>query len=159
MKNRSIRIKQLQQRAKRRAIFIALGATAFAGYSAMTLFAIDPGTSSVEQLAKVPAVRSVGIRLIKPAETRPVELPPNAVLPSTSDHGLMVATPALIHAAASTKAVTLPAMQPALDLPSGSQSAIVLPPKMNGGLPSLPTLMLPPPSSTMNSLQRFHKAT
>jgi hypothetical protein len=90
MKTRSNRISAVQRRAKRRVILIAIGAAAFAGYSAVTLFASDGKQGVVEELNKVPAVRAVGIRLLNPAgekQQKQIELslPPSAsALPTPS---------------------------------------------------------------------------
>lgn len=56
----------VQRKAKRRVIMIAIGAAVFAGYSAVTLFANDDKATKLEELNKMPAVRSVGIRLLAP---------------------------------------------------------------------------------------------
>ena len=62
----SNRIHQIQRRAKRRFLVISLAATAFAGYSAVSLFGQDtlPRQISVAKMSVTPAVKSVGIRLV-----------------------------------------------------------------------------------------------
>ena len=63
---RSNQIRTIQKRAKRRVLALAIGAVAFAGYGALSLFADDANevTKTVTEMNKVPAIRSVGIRLI-----------------------------------------------------------------------------------------------
>ncbi len=63
---RSNQIRTIQKRAKRRVLALTIGAVAFAGYGAISLFADDANavTKTVTEMNKVPAIRSVGIRLI-----------------------------------------------------------------------------------------------
>ena len=63
---RSNQTRTIQKRAKRRVLALAIGAVAFAGYGAISLSADDanPVVKTVTEMNKVPAVRSVGIRLI-----------------------------------------------------------------------------------------------
>ncbi|MCY2980503.1 MAG: pilus assembly protein N-terminal domain-containing protein [Planctomycetota bacterium] len=63
---RSNQIRTIQKRAKQRVLALAIGAVAFAGYGAISLFADDANavTKTVTEMNKVPAIRSVGIRLI-----------------------------------------------------------------------------------------------
>ena len=53
----------VQRKVKRRVVLIAVGAAVFAGYSAITLFANDNRSAHVDNLNKVPAAKSLGIRL------------------------------------------------------------------------------------------------
>jgi len=106
MKTRSNRISAVQRRAKRRVILIAIGAAAFAGYSAVTLFASDGKQGVVEELNKVPAVRAVGIRLLNPAgekQQKQIEL---SLPPSTSASPSAAALP--------SNPITLPPASPSL---------------------------------------------
>ena len=66
---RSNQTRTIQKRAKQRALALAIGAVAFAGYGAISLFAEDANavTKTATELNKVPAIRSVGIRLISGA--------------------------------------------------------------------------------------------
>ena len=97
MNTRSNRISEVQRRAKRRVILIAIGAAAFAGYSAVTLFASDGKQDAAEELSKVPVVRAVGIRLLNPAgdnpekkielslpPSNPISLPPASPTPTSA---------------------------------------------------------------------------
>lgn len=63
---RSNQTRTIQKRAKRQVLALAIGAIAFAGYGAISLSANDanPVAKTVTEMNKVPAVRSVGIRLI-----------------------------------------------------------------------------------------------
>ena len=63
---RSNQTRTIQKRAKRQVLALAIGAVAFAGYGAISLSANDanPVAKTVTEMNKVPAVRSVGIRLI-----------------------------------------------------------------------------------------------
>ncbi len=64
----SNRIKNIQRRAKRRFLALAIVTTAFVGYNALSLFAEEdhPIQLPVAKLSTAPAVKSVGIRLINP---------------------------------------------------------------------------------------------
>jgi hypothetical protein len=66
---RSNQTRTIQKRAKQRVLALAIGAVAFAGYGAISLFAEDANavTKTATELNKVPAIRSVGIRLISGA--------------------------------------------------------------------------------------------
>lgn len=63
---RSNQIRTIQKRAKQRVLALAIGAIAFAGYGAISLFADDANAfeKTVTEMNKAPAIRSVGIRLI-----------------------------------------------------------------------------------------------
>lgn len=100
MKTRSNRISAVQRRAKRRVILIAIGAAAFASYSAVALFASDGKQDVVEELSKVPAVRSVGIRLLNPAGDKQEK---------QLEFSLPTSTTALPSPAALPNAIALPA--------------------------------------------------
>lgn len=64
----SNRIITIQRRAKRRLLVLAIAATAFVGYNALSLFAEDrrPIQPPVEKMSHVPGVKAVGIRMINP---------------------------------------------------------------------------------------------
>ena len=118
MKTRSNRISAVQRRAKRRVILIAIGAAAFAGYSAVTLFASDGKQGVVEELNKVPAVRAVGIRLLNPAgekQQKQIEL---SLPPSAS----ALPTPSL-----PSNPITLPPASPSLSASTSHRNLELLP--------------------------------
>ena len=80
---RSNQIRTIQKRAKQRALALAIAAIALAGYGAISLFADDANavTKTVTEMNKVPAIRSVGIRLISGSP------PPMAEILNQSTHG------------------------------------------------------------------------
>ncbi len=125
MKTRSNRISAVQRRAKRRVILIAIGAAAFAGYSAVALFASDGKQDVVEELSKVPAVRAVGIRLLNPAgdkQEKKIELslpPSTTTLPSSAALPNTLALPA---PSLPSNPISLPPASP-LPTPMGTASA------------------------------------
>ena len=69
----SNRINIIQRRAKRRLLVLAIAATAFVGYNAISLFAEDgrPIQPPVEKLSRVPGVKAVGIRIMNPSGKLP----------------------------------------------------------------------------------------
>ena len=71
----SNRIVTIRKRAKRRVIAFAVCASTIAGYGTISLFADDEKLvhTTVTEMNKVPAVRSVGIRMINPVGTLPIK--------------------------------------------------------------------------------------
>ena len=69
----SNRIIIIQRRAKRRLLVLAIAATAFVGYNAISLLAEDgrPIQPPVEKLSRVPGVKAVGIRIMNPSGKLP----------------------------------------------------------------------------------------
>ncbi len=67
----SKRINRIQKRAKRRLFALAIVATVFVGYNAISLFAADdrPIQVPVTKMSTAPGVKAVGIRLINPGRS------------------------------------------------------------------------------------------
>ena len=131
----SNRIITIQRRAKRRLLVLAIAATAFAGYNALSLFAEDgrPIQPPVEKMSHVPGVKAVGIRMINPSGNLPTARIDTApTIASASD------------------SLTLPTSEVLLiktPMPS-TKGEVTLPPPFL----SLPTPFLPTPSLPTTSI-------
>ncbi len=155
---RSNQIRTIQKRTKQRALALAICAFACGGYGAMSLFADDPisVTKTVASLKKVPAVRSVGIRLINPNGSEPSSvLPtPSSVLPTPSS---VLPTPSSV---LPTPSSVLPTPSSVLPTPSSAPNAL-FPPAMTPTAetkltPISPAVRaeLPPPPSMADLLNQ-----
>ena len=114
---------------------MAIVGTAFVGYSALSLFAQDSGSSqkAPSKMNTVPGVKAVGIRLVNSNAK-----PQNSALPSSTS----ISTPTLLLPPPQT-------LPPAIDLPPMDKSAVGLPaPSTMDAAPKLPStgfLSLPVP--------------
>jgi hypothetical protein len=104
---------------------LAIGAVAFAGYGAISLFADDASTvtKTVTEMNKVPAIRSVGIRLISGSAAEKAKSKEKLQAPTTYPlPNLVLPAPNLVLPAASS---ALPAASSALPEPSYTSSALL----------------------------------
>jgi Pilus formation protein N terminal region len=140
----SKRILSIQRRAKRRLVFMAIVGTAFVGYSALSLFAQESGSSqtSASKINTVPGVKAVGIRLInsnaKPQNTAlssstnasapTLLLPPPQMLPPAFDLPQLDKTVASLPMPSTIDAES--------KLPAAGFSSLPVPPRMTDVLPS-----------------------
>jgi hypothetical protein len=91
----SKRINRIQRRAKRRLFALAIVATVFVGYNAVSLFAADdrPIQVPVTKLSTAPGVKAVGIRMINPG--RSAQAAPTAETARTDSLPVPMAPPGL----------------------------------------------------------------
>lgn len=138
---RSNQIRTIQKRTKQRALALAICAFACGGYGAISLFADDPisVTKTVAGMNKVPAVRSVGIRLVNPSGSEPSSMiptpssalpTPSSMFPSPSSASNALFPPAM----APTAETKLPPISPAgrAELPPPPSMADLLKQNTNG---------------------------
>lgn len=123
----SNRIITIQQRAKRRLLVLAIAATAFVGYSALSLFAEDgrPIQPPVDKMNRVPGVKAVGIRMISPSAALPAAR--IDIAPTTANTGSSLILP---------PSQTIPLET---SMPSTSEEVTPQPPFLSLPTPSLPT--------------------
>ena len=123
----SNRIITIQRRAKRRLLVLTIAATAFVGYSALSLFAEDrrPIQPPIEKMNHVPGVKAVGIRMISPSGKLPAAR--IDIAPTTANTGSSLILP---------PSQTIPLET---SMPSTSEEVTPQPPFLSLPTPSLPT--------------------
>ena len=127
----SKRINRIQRRAKRRLFALAIVATVFVGYNAISLFAADdrPIQVPVTKMSTAPGVKAVGIRLINPGS--------RAQIARTADT-VDTAQTAQTAQTARIDSLPIPIAAPAL---SGQSPLLPLSPtNLSEGLAQLPSL-------------------
>ena len=153
---RSNQTRTIQKRAKRQVLALAIGAVAFAGYGAISLSANDanPVAKTVTEMNKVPAVRSVGIRLISGSAAEKATSKEKLQAPQTKSPlpNLVLPLPNLVLPEPSS---ALPEPSSALPEPSHTPSALLqlsTAPTPERNLPLVTAagrLELPPPPPPM----------
>ena len=122
----SKRINRIQKRAKRRLFALAIVATVFVGYNAISLFAADdhPFQVPVTKMSSAPGVKAVGIRMINP---------------------IPIAAPAQCSSSPLTPACPTNLSEGLAQLPNLSEGLTQRPLPPAGTLPPQQDLSIPPP--------------
>ncbi len=149
----SNRIITIQRRAKRRLLVLAIAATVFVGYNALSLFAEDGRAIQppVEKMNQVPGLKAVGIRMIAPSGKSPVSRIDTTPTTANTSDSLTVIPPetlALETSVQSTREEV--ALPPLLSLPKASLPTTSIAPSENKSPLGFINLAAPPGISNVN---------